>query len=268
MKAIGRSTAPVATTNERGRTRYNVLPPRRDAGGRATRRRVQDELPSGAADECGVMEDSSAALGEFGDGRRYPRQCRLPFDAAAFEFEFAAAHRLAFAQHDACARPGGGAGSRKSRRAAAGDEHVAGQILDRGRRQLAGAGRGAESGEPSDERLVGAPLRPDESLVVEARAEETAARLKERSEVEGERRPAVLAAQHVPLPQHQRRRGNIGDDGRAVPTVNRPLGSSGPAASTPRRRRYLTLRPKWRTPPASNAEAAVSPGWPRYSRPS
>ena len=91
---------------------------------------MQDQLPSGSADECGVMEDSSAALGKFGDGRRYPRQCGLPFDAAAFEFEFAAAHRLPFAQHDACTRPSGGAGSRKSGRTTPGDEHVAGQILD------------------------------------------------------------------------------------------------------------------------------------------
>ncbi len=66
------------------------------------------------------MEDASAALGKFGDRRRYPRQCGPPLDATALEFEFTAAHRLAFAQHDACTRPSGGAGSRKPRRAAPG----------------------------------------------------------------------------------------------------------------------------------------------------
>ena len=56
----------------------------------------------------------------------------------------------------------------------------------------------------------------------------------------------------------------VGDVQRASSrmTVTRALGSSDPAAMTPRGRWYLNERPNTRTPFASKAEASVSPAKP------
>ena len=127
-----------------------------------------------------------------------------------------------------------------------------------------GRGRGPEARHAAHERAVEVPPagEPHERLVVEPRGKQRREPVGDRAQVEADARPAVDAARAQALGELEGRRPRVGLVRVAVELNDGVPGSSAPAATIPRGRWYLKLRPTRRTPLAIRAEARVSPGWP------
>ena len=184
----------------------------------------------------------------------------------------AAERRLLLGEDHPRAAAAGGERRGEAGRAAADHQHVAMRMavlvaVGVGRRRRLAQARGA-----ADRALVDAVppgRRPHEGLVVEARRQQRA-----RAGRRARRRRTRARASSSGCARRGRRRARPGSRGRwarcarPAPSWTSALGSSTPAATMPRGRWYLKLRPTRWMPAASSADASVSPAKPWWRAPS
>ena len=168
---------------------------------------IVDAEQGGAGHHPHVRETTKLRLDALHEGNR-----RLAAEHVSLGEEPAAEAEILFAKDHAGARAGGGERRHQARGPRADDEHVAEGMRLLVRVGIGADGRPSEPGRASDQRFVDLLPEgggPHEGLVVEARRQDRGEDGARRHQVEGERRPAILAFGGKALEELDRSRARI-----------------------------------------------------------